>query len=71
MNFDVQKVLQNEQDLTEKSHTKIPTSYRIPNGYFQTKHLQKVDINFISLSRMTQPSKSGIQLENPGSDGAQ
>ena len=31
----------------------MTTSYRIPDGYFQEERFQKVDINFISLSRLT------------------
>ena len=38
------KVRQNEQDLTEKLHNKIPTSYRTPNGYFQQERFQKLVI---------------------------
>ena len=41
----------NKEDLTEKLHAKIPTSYKIPNDYFQEERFQKVDINFILLSR--------------------
>ena len=36
-----------EQDLTEKLRTKIPTSYRIPKGYFQQERFQKVENSFI------------------------
>ena len=48
----------NKEDLTEKLHAKIPTSYKIPNGYFQEERFQKVDINFILLSRLTQRKTS-------------
>ena len=33
--FNVQNGLLKEKILAEKLHNKIPTSYRMPNGYFQ------------------------------------
>ena len=49
--FNAQKELLNEINFAEKLPNRIPTSYRVPNGYFQEERFQKLDINFISFSQ--------------------
>ena len=48
----VQKGWQNKQGLAVKLNNKIQISYRIYDHYFKEERIQKLDLNFISLSWM-------------------
>ena len=73
--MNVQNERLNEQSLAEKLDSKILMSYGIPNNYFQEERFYKLDLDFMSLSRMRRVrilTKVKVNTaENPENDGAQ
>lgn len=51
--FNAQKGPENKEDLARRLDNKILSSYGIWNHHFQQRSPQKLDLNFISLSRLT------------------